>query len=89
MACNTGVLIGYRWHPLARLYQAPVLGRLVARAGRVGFRAALRIADPRLPKDERERWARTYGWPTRHALLRFYRAASRAVLAQPATRRRS
>lgn len=86
---NTGVLIGYRWHALARLHRVPVLGQLVARSARLGFRTAMRLAEPRLPEQARERWARSYRWPTRRAMLRFYRAGSPETFEQlaPALRK--
>src|SRR5918999_1694324 len=38
---NTGFLIGYRWHFLANLHRAPLLGQVVALTGRIGFRPVL------------------------------------------------
>ena len=42
---NTGVLIDYRWHRLARLWRTPVIGELVQRA--TTATVARRIAAPR------------------------------------------
>jgi pimeloyl-ACP methyl ester carboxylesterase len=71
---NTGVLVGYRWHLVARLHRVPMLGYLAGLASRPGLRAVLRFYEPGLPKDVVDRWHRGYDWGTRRALLRFYNA---------------
>lgn len=70
---NTGVLIGYRWHLVAKLHRVPVLGYLAALGGRIGFRPALALYEPGVPKDVIAGWQREYDWGTRRAMLRFYR----------------
>jgi pimeloyl-ACP methyl ester carboxylesterase len=72
---NTGVLIDYRWHAIARLHRAPLVGRLAARTGGLGLRPVMRLYEPRLPKHVLERWRREFDWGTRRAMLRFYRTA--------------
>jgi pimeloyl-ACP methyl ester carboxylesterase len=71
---NTGTLIGYRWHAVARLHRTPLVGYLAALTGRWGLRAVLRLYEPRLPKLVVDRWHEEYTWGARRALLRFYRA---------------
>jgi pimeloyl-ACP methyl ester carboxylesterase len=71
---NTGILIGYRWHLIARLHRVPLVGYFAALTGRMGMRPVLRFYEPRLPKDVIDRWHREYDWGTRRALLRFYNA---------------
>src|ERR1039458_2740438 len=45
---NTGVLSGYRWHYLARIWQTPVLGELfMATTTKAGMRMLLRHGNPR------------------------------------------
>jgi pimeloyl-ACP methyl ester carboxylesterase len=74
---DTGVLIGYSWHLVARLHRMPVAGALVARGARLGLRPVMRFFDRaprRLAGDVIERWSREYDWGTRRAMLRFYRS---------------
>src|SRR5262249_14382392 len=45
---NTGVLSGYRWHYLARIWQTPILGELfMASTTKAGMRLLLRHGNPR------------------------------------------
>lgn len=74
---DTGVLVGYRWHAVARLFRAPVLGRVSERAGRIGFRQVMAFygRHPRpLPAGTVDQWVAGYDRGARRALLRFYRA---------------
>ena len=75
---DTGVLIDFRWHPLARLMRAPLIGTAIARmTTRAGFRTFLRFYNPqprKLPQEVVERWWAGYTLPTREAMLAFYRA---------------
>jgi pimeloyl-ACP methyl ester carboxylesterase len=73
-----GVLIGYRWHLIARLHRTPGVGSLVAAGGKVGLRATMRLYGNRLPKETTSRWLEGFDWGARRALLRFYRAAPAA-----------
>jgi pimeloyl-ACP methyl ester carboxylesterase len=81
---NTGILIGYRWHLVARLHRVPLLGGLAGLAGRIGFRPVLRLYEPRLPRGVVDRWHRDYDWGTRRSMLRFYNATFTSGAARPA-----
>ena len=74
---DTGTLIGYRWHRLARVWQTPALGELfMAATTRLGFRALLGIGNPRgLPRDFLDRMYDDFDRDTRRAVLRLYRSA--------------
>lgn len=80
---DTGVLLGYRGHLLAWLWQTPVLGELLmATTGRSTFRLLLRRGDPRdgsrgLPEPFVDRMYRDFDRDTRRAVLRLYRATAR------------
>jgi pimeloyl-ACP methyl ester carboxylesterase len=77
---NTGVLIDYRWHLLARLHRMPLVGIAVAAGGRMGLRGAMRVYGSNLPEETITRWTRDFDWRSRRALLRFYRAAPASEL---------
>ncbi|HEX8074707.1 MAG TPA: alpha/beta hydrolase, partial [Thermoleophilaceae bacterium] len=76
---DIGVLIGYRWHPIAQLYRVPVLGELMCRTT---FEAAFRLLidrynpQPRkLPREFVDRMWAGYDLGTRRAVMSFYRAS--------------
>jgi pimeloyl-ACP methyl ester carboxylesterase len=73
---NTGVVIGYRWHYLARIWRTPVLGEIfMATATRTGFRLLLRHGNPRgLPRAFVDRMYDDFDSGTKRAVLRLYRA---------------
>lgn len=74
---DTGALVGYRWHAVARLYRTPVLGRLAERASRVGMRQVMAFygRQPRqLPPGTVDQWVKDYDRGARRALRRFYRS---------------
>ena len=75
---NTGVLLGYRWHTLARLWQTPVVGELVqALSTRAGFRRAMEKSNPSgLPAAFVDGMYDDYDRATRRAVLRLYRATA-------------
>jgi pimeloyl-ACP methyl ester carboxylesterase len=89
---NTGVLIGYRWHYLARLWRTPGVGEaFMATATLPAFRLLLRHGNPRgLPPAAVERMFREFDRDTRRAVLRLYRAtpAGMAEAPLPALRER-
>jgi pimeloyl-ACP methyl ester carboxylesterase len=76
---DTGVPIGFRWHPLARLYRAPLVGELMtAAAPRSLFNGFMRFYNPqprKLPQAFVERLYADYDLGTRRAGLRFYRSS--------------
>jgi pimeloyl-ACP methyl ester carboxylesterase len=82
---NIGVLIGYRWHYLARIWRTPVLGELFqATTTLAGFRLLLRHGNPRgLPRDFVERMYRDIDRGTKRAVLRLYRATPAGALEAP------
>ncbi len=78
---NCGVLRGYRWHYLARIWRTPVLGEAFMRMGTFpALRLLLRHGNPRgLPLDVLQRMYRDYQDPAvQLAVLRLYRATDLA-----------
>jgi len=75
---NTGVLPGYRWHRLARVWRTPVLGELFQTlATRRSFRALLNRGEPRgLPRPFVDAMYDHYDRRTRKAVLKLYRATA-------------
>jgi pimeloyl-ACP methyl ester carboxylesterase len=73
---DTGLLPGYRWHPMARIWRTPVLGELFqAITTRAAFRFAQNRIEPRgLPRDFVETMYDHYDARTRAAVLKLYRA---------------
>ncbi len=73
---DTGVLPGYTWHSLARIWRTPVLGELFqAITNRRGYRFALSRKEPRgLPREFVETMYDHYDRRTRRAVLKLYRA---------------
>lgn len=73
---DIGVMPGYRWHWMARIWRTPVLGELFqAATTRAGFRRAIARSEPRgLPPAAVERMYDQYDRRTRRAVLRLYRA---------------
>lgn len=73
---NTGVMIGYRWHALAAVWQTPLVGELVmAMTSPPVFRALLNRGTPRpLPGEFVERTYEEFDARTRDAVLRLYRS---------------
>lgn len=75
---NIGLMPGYRWHYLARIWRTPILGELFfATTTRFAFELSLRHGNPRgLPKAFIDRMYRDMDWGTRRAVLRLYRATN-------------
>jgi pimeloyl-ACP methyl ester carboxylesterase len=73
---NTGILPGYRWHKLARVWRTPVLGEaFMAITNRSGFRRALNANEPQgLPREFVDRIYDHYDRTTKRAVLKLYRA---------------
>jgi len=72
---DTGILPGYRWHRLARIWRTPVVGEIFqATATRGAFRMLLNRNEPRgLPRDFVEAMYDHYDRRTRKAVLALYR----------------
>lgn len=75
---NTGVLKGYRWHTMARIWRTPILGELqMLLTNRSGFGWSLRKGSPRgLPQAFIDRMYDDMDRATRSAILKLYRATS-------------
>jgi pimeloyl-ACP methyl ester carboxylesterase len=75
---NTGVLLGYRWHTMARIWRTPILGELQQwLTHRAGFKWVLRKGSPRaLPEAFLDRMYDDLDTGTRRAILKLYRATS-------------
>jgi pimeloyl-ACP methyl ester carboxylesterase len=75
---NMGILPGYRWHYMARIWRMPVVGEVVmATATRPVFGLLLNHGNPRgLPKPFVDRMFADFDRDTRRAVLRLYRATS-------------
>jgi pimeloyl-ACP methyl ester carboxylesterase len=73
---NIGILPGYRWHSLARIWRTPLLGELLnATTTRTGFRLLLRHGNPRgLPRPFVDRMYADLDGGTKRAILALYRA---------------
>jgi 2-polyprenyl-6-methoxyphenol hydroxylase-like FAD-dependent oxidoreductase/pimeloyl-ACP methyl ester carboxylesterase len=73
---NTGVLLDYHWHYLARIWQTPVVGEVfMATTTRVGFHLLLKHGNPRgLPRAFVDGMYANFDPATRHAVLALYRA---------------
>jgi pimeloyl-ACP methyl ester carboxylesterase len=74
---NTGLLLGYHWHTLARIWQTPVLGELaqVSSSAQMFKRALNRINPKPLPDGFAERIMSYADWPHKRAVLKLYRAS--------------
>lgn len=75
---NIGIMPGYRWHSLARIWRTPILGELFqATTTRFGFGFLIQRTNPRgLPKAMVDRMYRDMDWGTKRAVLRLYRATN-------------
>ncbi len=73
---DTGVLPGYRWHSMARIWRTPGVGELFqAITTRRAFRYAVGRGEPRgLPREFLDRMYDHYDRRTRRAVLKLYRA---------------
>jgi pimeloyl-ACP methyl ester carboxylesterase len=79
---NTGVLLDYKWHRLARVWRMPGLGEaFMATTTRPGFRMLLSHDNPRLPGSAIDRlYEVSRGWPTKRAVLKLYRATPASAM---------
>lgn len=74
---NTGVLRGYSWHAMAKIWRTPGIGELfMATLTRPAWRMAMRMGNPRgLPPEFVDRMYDDMDTPTRKAVLKLYRAS--------------
>jgi pimeloyl-ACP methyl ester carboxylesterase len=72
---DTGVLLNYRWHYLARIWQTPVLGEVfMATTTKPAMRLLLSHGNPRgLPSEYFDHIFKTFDKGTRRAVLKLYR----------------
>jgi pimeloyl-ACP methyl ester carboxylesterase len=79
---NTGVLLDYPWHRLAKIWRTPGLGEaFMATTNRPAFRMLLGHDNPRLPAAAVERlYEVSRGWPTKRAVLKLYRATPASAM---------
>jgi pimeloyl-ACP methyl ester carboxylesterase len=73
---DTGILPGYRWHRLARIWRTPVLGEIMqATSTRAAFQGLVNRGEPRgLPREFLDQMYDHYDRRTRRAVLRLYRS---------------
>jgi pimeloyl-ACP methyl ester carboxylesterase len=73
---NIGVMPGYRWHYMARIWRTPLLGEVaMAATTRAGLKLSLRYGNPRgLPDDYVDEMFANFDAGTRRAVLRLYRS---------------
>ena len=81
---NTGVLIGYRWHRVARIWRTPVLGEvLTVCTTQLAAKAVLRLENPGLRGMALDSVARAIVQSSNRAVLGLYRATPVEALAAP------
>jgi pimeloyl-ACP methyl ester carboxylesterase len=79
---DTGVLLDYKWHRLAKIWRTPGLGEaFMATTSKRGFSILLSHDNPRLPAGAVDRlYEVSRGWPTKRAVLKLYRATPASSL---------
>lgn len=79
---NTGVLLDYKWHRLARIWRTPGLGEtFMATTSKPAFRMLLSHDNPRLPAPAVDRlYEVSRSWPTKRAVLKLYRATPASAM---------
>lgn len=75
---NIGIMPGYRWHYLARIWRTPLLGEIFqATTTRAALRLVLKHGNPRgLPRPFIDTMYDNYDRGTRRAVLKLYRATN-------------
>ena len=75
---NIGIMPGYKWHYMARIWRTPLLGELfMATTNRTGLKLALKHGNPRgLPQAYFDEMYGNFDKATRRAVLKLYRATS-------------
>jgi pimeloyl-ACP methyl ester carboxylesterase len=83
---DIGILPGYKWHRMARIWRTPVLGEVFQATGtRAAFRTLINRGEPRgLPRPFVERMYDQYDRRTRRAVLKLYRATDDPGAPEPA-----
>ena len=78
---NTGVLLGYKWHRFARIWQTPLLGELfMAGASRSMLKRMLNAENPRpFPEEFIDRVHRNSDRGNKRAVLKLYRATRKVA----------
>jgi pimeloyl-ACP methyl ester carboxylesterase len=79
---NTGVLLDYRWHRLAKIWRTRGLGEVfMATTTKPPFRFLLSHDNPRLPAAAVDRiYEASRSWPTKRAVLKLYRATPASAM---------
>ena len=79
---NTGVLLDYKWHRLARIWRTPGVGEaFMAATSKRGFSLVLSHDNPRLPASAVDRlYEVSRGRPTKRAVLKLYRATPASAM---------
>jgi pimeloyl-ACP methyl ester carboxylesterase len=79
---NTGVLLDYPWHRLAKIWRTPGVGEaFMATTNRPAFRKLVGHDNPRLPAAAIERlYEVSRSWPTKRAVLKLYRATPASAM---------
>jgi pimeloyl-ACP methyl ester carboxylesterase len=79
---NTGVLLQYRWHRLAKIWRTRGLGEtFMATTTKPGVRFLVGHDNPRLPGFAIDRiYEASRDWPTKRAVLKLYRATPASAM---------
>ena len=81
---DTGILVDFRWHPVARLYRTRGIGEVGSLlTNRAGFRAVMKLYNPqprKLPAEVIDRWWADYSLRTRLAALNMYRTTPEELM---------
>jgi pimeloyl-ACP methyl ester carboxylesterase len=79
---NTGVLLEYRWHRLAKIWRTRGLGEtFMATTTKPGVRFLVGHDNPRLPAPAIDRiYEASRRWPTKRAVLKLYRATPESAI---------
>jgi pimeloyl-ACP methyl ester carboxylesterase len=79
---NTGVLLDYRWHRLAKIWRTRGLGEtFMATTTKPGVRFLVGHDNPRLPGFAIDRiYEASRDWPTKRAVLKLYRATPASAM---------
>lgn len=77
---NTGVLLDYQWHFLARLWKMPILGELaMVLTTQLGFSWLIKRDNPKLPNQYIDRLYNDLDSTTKRTLLKCYRSCNQPL----------